>query len=371
MPGDLYSCIGGDQGMEGIRAEEWVRSYFQRFSLYDEFTQRIRNLVEDLVQSEGILFHTVEGRTKTPGELTRYLSMSPGDAPASLDEIPALATVRILLLFPEDAIRVEQILQKEFLVDLACSTPSSKLEDPDRFGYPAISYVVSLDSTRSGLREWEKYRGLKLTVQVRTVIQEAWAVVSPQFAVPMDTASRNRIRRKLSRISALLEEADEAFLEIRGAAKTDSIPVAAPVETVEAAEVRNMTAGDLAAFFDAHPDVLDLWSRNAVLAGFQVFPASPEHLAESRNDLFDVLRAAEITTIEAFESFLSDLAQEEKGLRQLETICKAFEKELPSWKVDGYSALFLLVLNLRWDTLQNKDLVALNVKRGSDRIKGQ
>lgn len=364
--------MGGDQEMEGTRAEEWVRSYFQRFSLYDEFTQRIRNLVEDLVQSEKILSYAIEGRTKTPGELTRYLSMSPGDAPASLDEIPALAAVRILLHFPEDVVRVEQILQKEFLVDLARSTPSSKLEDPDRFGYPAIQYVLSLDSTRSALREWEKYRGLKVTVQVRTVIQEAWAVVSPQFAVPMDTASRNRIRRKLSRISALLEEADEGFLEIRGAARTDSIPVATQVEPPEPVRAeRNMTLADLKGFFDENPETSDLWSRNAVQAGFQVFLAAPDYLEESLNYLFDVLRAADISTLEAFKAFVADVGQEEKGLHQLQSICKAFEKEIASWKVDGYSALFLLVLNLRWDILQSKDLVALNVKKGSDRIKGQ
>ena len=364
--------MGGDQEMEGTRAEEWVRSYFQRFSLYDEFTQRIRNLVEDLVQSEKILSYAIEGRTKTPGELTRYLSMSPGDAPASLDEIPALATVRILLHFPEDVVRVEQILQKEFLVDLARSTPSSKLEDPDRFGYPAIQYVLSLDSTRSALREWEKYRGLKATVQVRTVIQEAWAVVSPQFAVPMDTASRNRIRRKLSRISALLEEADEGFLEIRGVARTDSIPVAAPVEQPEPVRrERNMTLADLTTFFDEHPETVDLWSRNAVQAGFQVYLSSPEYREESLSYLFDVLRAADISTIDAFTAFIADVGREDKGLRQLQSICKAFEKEVASWKVDAFSALFLLVLNLRWDILQNKDLVALNVKKGSDRIKGQ
>ena len=62
--------------------------------------------------------------------------------------------------------------------------------------------------------------------------------------------------------------------------------------------------------------------------------------------------------------------EEEKGREQIATVHKAFEREAQSWRVDGYSALFLLVLNLKWDVLQSKDLVDLNIKRGSDRIKG-
>ena len=132
-----------------------------------------------------------------------------------------------------------------------------------------------------------------------------------------------------------------------------------------------MTLADLTTFFDEHPETVDLWSRNAVQAGFQVYLSSPEYREESLSYLFDVLRAADISTIDAFTAFIADVGREDKGLRQLQSICKAFEKEVASWKVDAFSALFLLVLNLRWDILQKKDLVALNVKKGSDRIKGQ
>ena len=59
-----------------------------------------------------------------------------------------------------------------------------------------------------------------------------------------------------------------------------------------------------------------------------------------------------------------------KGLQQLSTIREAF-KDNDKWRVDPFSALFLLVLNFKWEDLKDKDLVKLNIKKGSDRISGQ
>ena len=59
-----------------------------------------------------------------------------------------------------------------------------------------------------------------------------------------------------------------------------------------------------------------------------------------------------------------------KGLQQLKTIHDTF-RDNNNWRVDPFSALFLLVLNFRWDDLKDKDLVKLNIKKGSDRISGQ
>ena len=55
---------------------------------------------------------------------------------------------------------------------------------------------------------------------------------------------------------------------------------------------------------------------------------------------------------------------------QLRTIRNTFEKESSAWRVDAFSAIFLLVLNSKWDVLKGKDLVKLGVKKGSDRISG-
>ncbi len=131
-----------------------------------------------------------------------------------------------------------------------------------------------------------------------------------------------------------------------------------------------MTRQALADYFKEHLEIPEEWAANAVKAGFPAYYPTEEYLAESFTYLHNILQAAEINTIEDLEDFLEEVRKDGYGIEQLETVGKAFEKENADWRVDGFSALFLLVLNLKWDILQGKDLVASGIKKGSDRIKG-
>ena len=70
------------------------------------------------------------------------------------------------------------------------------------------------------------------------------------------------------------------------------------------------------------------------------------------------------------KKFLADMEIDNKGLQQLRTIHDTFKQDNKNWRMDPFSALFLLVLNFKWDELKNKDLIKLNIKKGSDRIRG-
>jgi len=86
--------------------------------------------------------------------------------------------------------------------------------------------------------------------------------------------------------------------------------------------------------------------------------------------MYKIFRAAGVDTISEVQRFLEDLEQEDRGTTQLKTIRSTFEKESGVWRVDAFSAIFLLVLNAKWDVLKNKDLLELGIKKGSDRISG-
>ena len=62
--------------------------------------------------------------------------------------------------------------------------------------------------------------------------------------------------------------------------------------------------------------------------------------------------------------------EDDRGLRQLQAVWENFAHKNVGWRMDPFSALFLLVLNFKWDILKDKDLAKLNIKRGSDRISG-
>ncbi len=116
--------------------------------------------------------------------------------------------------------------------------------------------------------------------------------------------------------------------------------------------------------------LLGRWNALALEAGFPEFTPDAEYLRESFEHLSNILRAAGIDTLSEVRKFLADMETDDKGINQLRNIHEAF-KDNSGWRVDPFSALFLLVLNFKWDDLKDKDLVNLNIKKGSDRISGQ
>ena len=60
--------------MDKRRIDELGISYVEKLSLYEEYAARIRNLIQDLVEREGVEFHAIEGWAKTPSELLHNLN---------------------------------------------------------------------------------------------------------------------------------------------------------------------------------------------------------------------------------------------------------------------------------------------------------
>ena len=357
--------------MDKRRINEIGLRYIESLKLYEEFAARIRNLIQDLVELEGVEFYAIEGWAEKPAELLRILSTLEEKDLTGVD----LVRVRVLLRFPEDVLKVEALIKSEFEIDASRSVPSSQLEDPFRFGYPAVVYIIALSDTRSRLREWAKYKTLSFRLELRTILQEAWATIFPRVNQTVGSISEKKLTRQLVRLSSLLEEADEGFLNLRRVIKDEAllVPPSAntPSRKPEPPEAEKLfTDEELYMLFRDDESLLGRWNALAQEAGFPEFTPDADYLRESFLHLCNILRAAGIDTLSEVRSFLEEMEADGKGLNQLKAVHDAF-RENENWRVDPFSALFLLVLNFKWDSLKDKDLVSLNIKRGSDRISGQ
>ncbi len=356
--------------MDKHRINELGLRYVESLKLYEEFAARIRNLIQDLVELEGVEFYAIEGWAETPAEILRILSTLEEKDLAGVD----LVRVRVLLRFPEDVLKVEELVQSEFENDPKRSVPSSQLEDPFRFGYPAVVYILALNDSRSRLREWAKYKDLTFRLELRTLLQEAWATISPRVNQTVGSISEKKLTRELVLLSSLLEKADEGFLTLRRVIKDEAllVPPSAnkPLTQHDAPEAEKLfTDEELYRFFRDDAALLGRWNNLALDAGFPEFTPSAEYLRESFAHLCNILRESGINTLSEVRKFLADMEADSKGLHQLKTIHETF-RDNDNWRVDPFSAMFLMVLNFKWDDLKDKDLVKLNIKKGSDRISG-
>jgi hypothetical protein len=97
------------------------------------------------------------------------------------------------------------------VVDDVNSIDKEASMDLDRFGYQSTHLVLSYTDERLHLPEFTRFQGMKFEVQVKTILQHAWAAIDWKLRYKNAVEAPKEFRRRLYRISALLEAADDDF----------------------------------------------------------------------------------------------------------------------------------------------------------------
>jgi putative GTP pyrophosphokinase len=191
--------------------------YALRRVTYLSYADRLEKLMTELLKAQALEVVQIESRAKDVPSFLRKVEENPGKYPSPFEQIHDMAGVRIIAYYLSDVPVIDAIVEREFEVDSENSWKSGDRVDADRFGYASDHYVVSISTPRADLAEWQPFAGLKAEIQVRTVLQHAWAAIDHKLAYKRSQDIPAEIRRGLSRVSALLEVADEQFEAARSA----------------------------------------------------------------------------------------------------------------------------------------------------------
>lgn len=205
-----------DSGSSGPkdRVDALIREYDERVPKYRDFAATSKELIERLLWADGIRVHSVTARAKTPESLRGKL-MRPDRQYASLDDVTDLAGVRIITFFGDDVDAVGRVIEREFAVIPEESVDRREAIDPDRFGYLSLHYVCTIPEKRASLPEYAPYAGYVCEIQVRSILQHAWAEIEHDLGYKAAQGIPRQIRRRFSRLASLLEMGDEEFMTIR------------------------------------------------------------------------------------------------------------------------------------------------------------
>ena len=132
-----------------------------------------------------------------------------------LDEITDILGVRIITLFETDIDTILDLLENTFevceIVDKRKKERTNRIE----FGYNSLHVIVKFTDSRCQLVEYQKYQDIRFEVQIRTVLQHAWAEVEHGLGYKSFYEPPMTVKRKLNRLAAALEILDEEFENIR------------------------------------------------------------------------------------------------------------------------------------------------------------
>jgi ppGpp synthetase/RelA/SpoT-type nucleotidyltranferase len=191
-----------------------LKEYRRCSALYGDLASTVSQLLAKIVSDNGVSLHSVSHRLKAEESLAKKLQ-SPGRSYASLGEVTDLAGVRVTTYFHDHVDRVATLIDHEFVVDQQNSVDKRLLLDPDRFGYLSLHYVVELSQERCLLPEYKRFKGLKVEIQIRSLLQHVWAEVEHDLGYKSTRSVPSAIRRRFSRLAGLLELADAEFAAIR------------------------------------------------------------------------------------------------------------------------------------------------------------
>lgn len=185
---------------------------------YEKLTTKLHALLRDLLASEGIEA-VIEARTKSVGSFDEKVSR-PGKAYQNpLAEVTDLSGIRLVLRTQSEVDRVRTLIEREFIVDAQSSTRKIEHLAADQFGYLSEHYIIQIGQPRSQLPEWNSITDLHVEIQVRTILQHAWAAVQHSLDYKSEYDIPKQLRRRLFRLSALFELADQELDQISAEAR--------------------------------------------------------------------------------------------------------------------------------------------------------
>ncbi|MFM0235923.1 GTP pyrophosphokinase [Paraburkholderia sediminicola] len=194
---------------------EWCTHYERVRPDYLRFTTKIESLLSDILQARDIGYHLIEARTKDAASFREKIVRSSKSYTNPMEELTDLTGLRIITYYQDDAALIGELIKSEFDVDSTNSVEYSPIDS--EFGYRSAHYVVRLSDSRGPLVEWAGLAGLRAEIQVRTVLQHAWAAISHKLQYKREHDVPTPLRRKLFRLSALFELADDEFVSLRDA----------------------------------------------------------------------------------------------------------------------------------------------------------
>ena len=244
--------------------DEWVSRYRDIRPALMRCTDKLKALLGDLLAAQSIDFHVLEARTKKVDSFEDKIKRPERKYTDPLRQVTDLVGLRIITYYDDDVDRACETIRREFKVDEKNSVDRRRTS-PDQFGYSSVHLVVSLSPRRARLPEWKDVGGLQAEIQVRTVLQHAWAAISHALQYKQEAGIPLPLRRKLSRLAGLLELADEQFRELRDQQSALSEDVR---ERIEARELGvSVDTTSLSEYIQRSPEVASLFNV-ALEAGF-------------------------------------------------------------------------------------------------------
>jgi ppGpp synthetase/RelA/SpoT-type nucleotidyltranferase len=184
--------------------EEARKKWLRDQPFYALFIESLRKTLREKFRDPGIQIY---GRPKEIDSLLKKLIRKQDK---TYENMTDKAGLRVVVKYPDEIDTIGKFIEERF--------PCHKKDDKrlelkiDQVGYSGIHYDIQLEDAEA---EATGFKGMWAEIQVRTLGQNLWSDMSHGLGYKSDFSIPDLISRRLNRLSALVELADDEFLRLR------------------------------------------------------------------------------------------------------------------------------------------------------------
>lgn len=183
------------------------QKYSSLIPSYTSALEKIKALLDSLIQLEKISIHALQGRVKT----VESFSQKAIEYNNPFSEITDYIGIRIICYIPNDVQKICRLIEKEFTIDKDKSINKTSSLGIDKVGYESIHYIVKLNNDRKKLPEYHFMKDYCFEIQVRTILQHTWAEIEHDRNYKFSGSIPDSFKRRFNIISGTLELIDREF----------------------------------------------------------------------------------------------------------------------------------------------------------------
>ena len=177
---------------------------------YEQLCIEVSYILKKRLTEEAIEISNITMRAKKLDSFIQKIQRKEYDDPFT--DITDFAGVRVVCLYRDDIKKIAEIIGREFKIIEKVDKYGEM--GTDRFGYGAVHYIVKLGRKSSGAR-YDDLKDRICEIQVRTVLQDAWAIIEHHLMYKQESDVPKVLQRKLNSLAGLFETADDQFFRIK------------------------------------------------------------------------------------------------------------------------------------------------------------
>jgi putative GTP pyrophosphokinase len=194
--------------------KEWEDVYEGYRPLYTAFVEKLEGVIRDLLYDADVSHELLWSWTYDSDDFYLFMTRqrrAGHDFENPLDDLTGWAGVGLTVSGRSASVEAIDVIRGAFVSEDLAWTASDPVDTAE---YASARYSIALDETRASLPDWKAYEGLRAVLEVRTVMEDAWADLSGSLPYRYERTYPPEARELRIHLAELLKSADETFSEL-------------------------------------------------------------------------------------------------------------------------------------------------------------